>query len=196
MFLGGPVSLYDQPFQDTRLLKIAKNRKCTKLPQNDPEHVTAKSTLYIQSTCPQGSNFVFNLLYDQPLPVYKGAEIVTMIQKCTKWSQNDLQRLTVKITQCASGTYIWGSNFGPFRSTANRFREARFPKIRSVPNEPRRTPGKDPEHLTVKSTLHTKNVPSPEVQILVIFTPWPTAFEIQWNLYIKTTLETNKIWSL
>ena len=48
------VSFYDQPFSR---YKVVENRKCTKWPQNDLNHLTVKSTLYTLNANPQGPNF-------------------------------------------------------------------------------------------------------------------------------------------
>ncbi len=47
---------YGQPFSRYR---IVENQKCTRgqWPQNDPRHLTVKSTLYILNTHPRGPNF-------------------------------------------------------------------------------------------------------------------------------------------
>ena len=45
------------PLHPFSRLRVVDNRKCTKWPQNDLEHLTVKNTLYTLNTCPQGSNF-------------------------------------------------------------------------------------------------------------------------------------------
>ena len=46
----GSVLLYDKPFSRYEGSKIGKNQKCTDWSQNDPEHLTVKSTLHALST--------------------------------------------------------------------------------------------------------------------------------------------------
>ncbi len=59
---------------------------------------------------------------------------VTKNQKCTEWPQTEFEHLHSKVLYTSS----WRPNFGPFRSTINRFRDTictRLPKIGDALND-------------------------------------------------------------
>lgn len=112
---------------------------------NDFEHY--KSQMYSIYLLPLSQSFKFHpiLLYVQPFSVYK----VVNNWKCTEWTQNDFEQITVKTTSYVVSTYSWGPNFGSFRST--RYEVAENRNKNQICTE---WPQDDIEHFTVKSTWH------------------------------------------
>ena len=49
-------------------------------------------------------------------------------QKCTEWSQNEAEHITIKSTLYILSTYPWSSNFDPFHSTTSGFRDTGLSK--------------------------------------------------------------------
>ncbi len=100
--------------------------------------------------------------------------------KCTEWSQNDLEHLTVKRSLYTLSTHPRGSHFGPVRSVTICFQDTRWlkiGKIRNSPNDLRLT--LNTYLLTVKCTLSKSKVPHNTKYI-----PWgpnsgPAVVEIQ-----------------
>ncbi len=89
---------------------------------------------------PLRSKFWSVLLYDKPFPRYNMYKVGES-QKCTEWTQTELEDFTIKCTLYTLNTRPWGPNFGPFRSTGSRFRYTtcttctRWAKIGTAPND-------------------------------------------------------------
>ncbi len=82
--------------------------------------------------------------------------------------------------------YPGGPNFVPFHSMTSRLLDIRSSKIGNALNDPPTHPPTQTklEHLTVKSTLYTKNLP-PGAQILVRFALPLAVSEIQGRQKLK-----------
>ena len=87
---------------------------------------------------------------DQPFSRYQEN------RKCTEWSQNDRNHLTVRSTLYILSTYSRSPNFGQFRSMVRHFRDTKILKNRK---NQKCTDWPQPylEHLTVKRTMYTLN---------------------------------------
>ena len=80
-----------------------------------------KYTVYM-TYLPLGPKFWSVFLYDLPFPRCNMNKVGEK-RKCTEWPQTELEHLTVKSTLYTLNTYLWGSNFGPIRSTISLFRD-------------------------------------------------------------------------
>ena len=91
------ILLYGQPFSRYKVAENRKFRKCTEWPQTDFEILTVISTSYTLSNYPRGPNldpFCSMASHFQDIRFTK----IDKNRKCTEWSQNDLEHLTVKST--------------------------------------------------------------------------------------------------
>ncbi len=78
-----PLSLHDKLFLRYKVVENWKNGKCTKLPQNELEHLTIKSNLYTLVT-PKAQILVFFTI--RP-PIFK-------VQGCRKSEKSQMHRMT------------------------------------------------------------------------------------------------------
>ncbi len=79
-------------------------------------------------------------------------------RKCTEWPQTELEHVAVISILYTLNTYPLGPNFGPCRSTTNRFRDknslcTRSVKIRNAPSDSKM----NLKHLAGKRILYTQN---------------------------------------
>ena len=126
------------------MYKVGKNRKCTKWPQSEREHLTVKSTPYTLNTYSCGPNFGPFALHLAVTEMHVQSGRKSEMHRMTpNWTWTPKSQKYCKYTK-----YLpWGPNFGPFRSTGSRFNIYKVGENRKCTEWPQT----ELEHLTLKN---------------------------------------------